>query len=303
MSALSVAPEPGLHPTRVVLGSQTGTNVKLWWQSIAVLGNGDFFHHSLTPGTALKLVCAVISIAAVVSLPWLGWRALRPASEPAPTPEETAAAATKKASYAFWCSSAVLLTLAFWLSAAPVDIGADRYVVGLIYAAAAVVPMAVAGHVRTERVVLAATCVFALGGIVSLADGTTSHGRAFHPPPIGTGEAQRIAQTAARHHLTVGYAGYWEAAPVTWATAFRVQVYPVSVCNVGANLCRFDLHIISSWYEPRAHIRSFLLIDNRTSQSIARPTPDLGRPAAVYRLGPVTMYTYNYDLAAKMKIT
>ena len=202
-----------------------------------------------------------------------------------------------------WCSSAILLTFAFLLSAAPIDIGADRYLVGLLYGAAAVVPAAAAGHVRSEAVVVLATCVFALGGIVSLANGTTSHGRSFHPPPIGTVEAQRIAQIAAQHHLTVGYAGYWEAAPVTWATAFRVQVYPVSVCNVGANLCRFDLHFISSWYDPRPHTRSFLLVDDRTSQSISRPTPDLGRPVAVYRLGAVTMYTYDYDLAAKMKIT
>ena len=310
MSALSVAPEPGLHPTRVVLGAKTGTNFRLWWKSIAVLGNGDFFHRSLTVGTALEFVCGVISIAAVVSLPWLGWRALRRRTVAATPPEASGAASAtdpvasaRTAFYAFWCSSAILLTLAFLLSAAPVDIGADRYLVGLLYAAAAVVPAAVAGHVRAEALVVAATCVFALGGIVSLADGATSHGRAFHPPPVGTGEAQRIAQIAARHHLSVGYAGYWEAAPVTWATAFRVHVYPVSVCNVGANLCRFDLHFISSWYEPRRHTRSFLLVDDRTSQSVTRPTPDLGRPAAVYRLGAITMYAYDYDLAAKMKIT
>ena len=302
MSALLVAPEPGLHTTKITVGAKTGTNFKLWWKSIAVLGNGDFFHRALTPGTGLEFVCGVLSITAVVSLPWLAWRALRRRTV-APDASADPGAAATNAFYVFWFSSAVLLTLAFLFSAAPVDIGADRYLLGLLYAAAAVVPAATAGHLRTELVVLAGTCLFALGGIVSLADGATSRGRAFHPPPINASQAQRIAQIAGAHHLSVGYAGYWEAAPVTWATAFRVQVYPVSVCNQGANLCRFDLHFISSWYEPRPHTGSFLLVDDGTSESVMAPTPDLGHPTAVYRIGPITMYTYGYDLAAKMKIT
>ena len=261
-------------------------------KSVAVLGNGDFFGRSLSVGSALELVCAVLSLAAVVLLPWLGWRALRRRRSDALT-----------AFYVFWSSSAILLALAFLFSAAPVDIGADRYVVGLLYAAAAVVPAAVAGNVRGETAVVVATCVLALGAIVSLAGGATSSGRPIHPPPLTARDAQRIARIAASHHLTVGYSGYWEAAPVTWSTAFRVHVYPVSVCNQGANLCRFDLHFISSWYEPRPHTGSFLLIDDQTSQSVTRPTPDLGHPVAVYRVRKFSLYAYGYDLAAKMKIT
>jgi hypothetical protein len=294
MSALSVTPEPGLHATHVTVGARTGTNFHLWWKSITVLGNGQYFGRSPSPGSVLAFVCAVLSIAAVVSLPWLGWRALRRRG--------TVTSATN-AFYVFWCSSAMLLTLAFLFSAAPVDIGSDRYLVGLLYAVAAVVPAATAGHLRAEAAVVAGTCLFALGAIVSLADGTTSRGRAFHPPPFTAAQAQQIAQIAARHHLRVGYAGYWESAPITLTTDFRVTVYPVSVCNNGANLCRFDLHFISSWYEPRAHTRSFLLVDDRTSQSVTAPTPDLGRPTAVYRIGAFKLYAYGYDLAAKMKIT
>jgi hypothetical protein len=294
MSALSVTPEPGLHTTKVTVGPKTATNFHLWWKSIVTLGNGSYFGHSPSPGSVLAVVCAVLSLAAVVSLPWLGWRALRRRPD---------VASATQAFYVFWCSSAVLLTLAFLFSAAPVDIGADRYLVGVLYAAASVVPAAAAGHRRIEAAVLAGTCLFALGGIVSLADGTTSRGRAFHPPPVTAAEAQQIARIAARHHLRIGYAGYWESAPITLNTGFQVNVFPVSVCNQGTNLCRFDLHFISSWYEPRARTRSFLLVDDRTSQSVTAPTPDLGRPTAVYRIGTIKMYTYGYDLAAKMKIT
>ncbi|MGO9909095.1 MAG: hypothetical protein ACLP4R_05425 [Solirubrobacteraceae bacterium] len=307
MSALSVAPEPGLDTTTLTLGAKTGTNFHLWWKSIVVLGNGKYLGRPSTLGSALAFVCAVLSIAAVVSLPWLGWRALRrrnrgTGDSPAGTSTDALTAATK-AFYVFWCSSAIVLTLAFLFSAAPVDIGADRYLVGLLYAAAAVVPAAAAGHRRIEAAVLAGTCLFALGGIVSLADGATSRLRAFHPPPLTASQAQQVAQIAARHHLSIGYAGYWEAAPITWATAFRVEVYPVSVCNGGANLCRFDLHFISSWYEPRAHVDSFLLVDDLTNESINAPTPDLGRPVAVYRIGQLAMYAYGYDIATKVKVT
>ena len=79
-----------------------------------------------------------------------------------------------------------------------------------------------------------------------------------------------------------------------------MQVYPVAVCDQNARLCRFDLHFISSWYSPRPRTGSFLLTDDRSNESVTKPTPDLGRPTAVYRIGPIEMYTYPYDLAARI---
>jgi hypothetical protein len=287
MSALAVAREPGLHTTRVVVGHKNLHNFTLWWKSLATLGNGDYFGRALSPATVLAGVCAAITIAAVVSIPWLSWRQLRRR-----TPASTAF-------YVFWCSSATLLSLAFLFSAYPVDIHSGRYLVGLLYAAAAVVPAAAAGRVWTRAVVLAGTCVFALGAVVSIA----GHGPVPAPSAntaVTTPVAKQIEAIAARHHLTVGYAGYWDASPVTWATRFRVNVYPVSVCDQRQHLCRFDLHFISSWYSPRPHTGSFLLIDPSLQNVWIRP-PGLGRPTAVYRIGRLTMYTYPYDLAAKIK--
>ncbi|HUA70428.1 MAG TPA: hypothetical protein VMA96_05090 [Solirubrobacteraceae bacterium] len=299
MRALAITPEPGLHTTKIVAGAKTVHNARLWVRSVAVLGNGAVSGGSLTPRVALAAACAAVSIAAVVLLPWLGWRALR-----GPISSRTDRA--RHAFFAFWCSSAILLSVAFVFSDAPVDIHADRYLVGVLYAAAAVVPaaaaLAPAGSARRGRaaaVVLAGTCVFALGAIVSMARGVSSEGTEFHTP-VSAAVADQVAQIAKREHLTVGYAGYWDAAPVTWATGFRVHVYPVAVCDQNAHLCRFDLHFISSWYSPRPGTGSFLLTDDRSSQSVTVPTPDLGRPTAVYRIGPIKMYTYPYDLAARI---
>jgi hypothetical protein len=116
---------------------------------------------------------------------------------------------------------------------------------------------------------------------------------------VSTGVAHQIERIAARDHLSIGYAGYWDAAPTTWATNFRLHVYPVSICDQNAHLCPFDLHVISSWYTPRPGIGSFLLIDPSLS-NVSAPTPDLGPPTAVYHIGRVTMYTYPYDLATKV---
>ncbi len=288
MSALAVTGEPGLHTTRIAIGHKNVQNFTLWWKSIATIGNGDYFSRALSPGSALAFVCAVISIAAVVSVPWLGWRRLRRGSP----------GAGPMAFYVFWCTSAILLTLAFLFSAYPVDIHSGRYLLGLLYGASAVVPAAAAGRVRTRAVVLVCTCAFALSAVVAISD----RGPVPAPEansPVTAQVAGQVARIAAREHVSVGYAGYWDAAPITWATAFRVQVYPVSVCDQRKHLCRFDLHFISSWYLPRAHTRSFLLIDPALANVWTR-TPDLGRPISVYRLGRVTMYVYPYDLAERI---
>jgi hypothetical protein len=77
-----------------------------------------------------------------------------------------------------------------------------------------------------------------------------------------------------------------------------VRAYPVDDC--GSNLCVFYLHTISSWYLPRARQRTFLITN--TAQPIpATPTPSLGRPSAVYRIGTLTMYVYPYDIASRIR--
>ena len=304
MSAWNVTPEPGLDTTMFATGDKIVQNFKLWWESIAVLGNGDFFGRDLSFASGLAVLCAVLSSAAIFVLFRSAWREVRAAAAAplAPSRPQPSLSSSRSQSPArltlmvFWCSSAVLLSVAFVLSATPVDIHADRYLVGLLYAAAAVIPVLAVGHLRSEALALFGTCVFALSGVISIAQGTVTRDTEGFPP---TAVAHRVAQLAVRDHLSVGYAGYWNAAPITWATHFRVQVYPVSVCDRGAHLCRFDLHFISSWYTPRRGIGSFLLTDRRLA-GVPRPTPDLGRPAAVYHLGRITMYVYPYDLATKI---
>jgi hypothetical protein len=294
MSALNVAPEQGLDNTRLAAGAQFGINFRLWWQSIAVLGNGDFFGREVSLSSVLAVACAVVSLTAVVLLPRAGWRELRRGWATSGLGGE--AQPERMALIVFWSASAILLSGAFLVSSLPVDIHSDRYLVGLVFAGAATIPVLAAGRPLSESAALLGTCLFALGGVVSMAHGANTQNTERFPSPR---VAERIAAIAAGRHLADGYAGYWDAAPISWASSMRIRVYPVSVCDQGAHLCRFDLHYISSWYGPRPGDGSFLLTDS-AHPLVAAPTPDLGRPVAVYHIGTIRMYVYPYDIARRI---
>ena len=292
MSGLSIGPQPGVHTTKLAAIDQLGHNFRLWWQSIATLGNGDFLNRSVSFTSGLAVVCAAITIVAVVLLPRAAWRELRHRARAKNWP----AAPDRLALAVFWCSSAILLSAAFLFSAIPLDIHADRYLVGLIFAAASVIPVLAAGHRGKQAAVVLGTCVFALGAITSMVQGAYTRNTGRYPP---TALANQIASVAAAHHLSYGYASYWDAPAITWATKLRLRVFPVSVCDQNSRLCQFDLHTISSWYTGRPGIRSFLLVD--PAQPLVRaPTPDLGSATSVYHIGRITMYVYPYDLATKI---
>ena len=145
--------------------------------------------------------------------------------------------------------------------------------------------LARAGH--SGRHDLAFTGLVSLFENHELANGNPSYG--FY---------KQVAQIAAREHLNVGYADYWDAAPIMWSTHFKVRAYPVQDC--APNLCWSYLHMITSWYTtPRPGQRSFLIADPSQPVSAA-PTPNLGKPSAVHQIGTLTMYVYLYDIASRM---
>lgn len=70
--------------TKLLVGAEAvGTNFKLWWQSIAVPGNGDFFGQTLGSSSALAFACAAITIAGVL-LAVRHARRVRPSARGAP---------------------------------------------------------------------------------------------------------------------------------------------------------------------------------------------------------------------------
>lgn len=141
-------------------GDQVSHNVSLWWQSIATLANGNFFGDAFGFTSGVYFAAGLLTIGAVLLLPAIGWKRLKPALGT----RDFQDARGQLAFTMYWCSSAVLLTLSFWVSAAPADIFASRYLVGLLYAGAAVLPATAAGWLRREAAVTAGTAVCTFGG-------------------------------------------------------------------------------------------------------------------------------------------
>ena len=289
----NVLTPPGLVHNQLASAEAIGGNFKLWWQSVMVLGNGNFFGQVLGFTSALQLTCALLSIVVVAALVLrIAWREI---SEALARLRERRghADAARVAWCIFWGSSAVLLSVSFVFSSNPMDINSSRYLVGLVYAGAALVPL-MAVHRPLRAAITAGTAIFALTGLVSLVENqaTASAGGTSSYRLYG-----QVARIAARERLDVGYADYWDAAPLTWSTHFRVKVYPVQDCP--PNLCWSYLHMITSWYTPRPGRGTFLISDPAKPVP-ASPMATLGSPSAVYHIGVLTMYVYPYDIAQKM---
>ena len=290
--------------TKLLVGAEAvGTNFKLWWQSIAVLGNGNFFGQTFSFTSALAFACAAITIAGVILavrivrgelVQTLAARRRR-SHEREPEQERDPEQSMRLAWCLFWGSSLVLLSVAFLFSGIPENLQSSRYLVGVIYAAAALVPLLGARSVLTRGVLTVAVTLFAFTGWLSLAQHTI-----VAPASPTDGLAGDVEKIATSEHLSVGYAGYWDAAPITWATHLGVEVFPVDDCDGDLHLCAFELHIITSWYTPRPRTKTFLLSDPAYPAEPSTPTPDLGKPIAVHQIGTVTMYVYPYDIAARL---
>jgi hypothetical protein len=110
-----------------------------------------------------------------------------------------------------------------------------------------------------------------------------------------------LLRLARAERVKYGYAGYWDAAPLSWQMKTAVQLYPVGQCyRNGGFLCRVPIHRISSWYHPRPHTRTMLVVDPaQTAFGPVDAPPSLGKPERVVAIRPVTVYIYPYDIAAR----
>ena len=273
-----------------------GTNFKLWWQAIAVLGNGNFFGQAIGFSTVLALACAALTIAAVLLAVRVGRGEVAAALTTRRRDPKQLRQNAQLAWCLFWSSSLLLLSASFIVSGIPEDLTSNRYLVGVIYAAAALVPLLGSRSALTRAVLTAGVTIYAFTGWLGLAQQRLVDSATSPTDRL----ASAVATIAHREHLTVGYAGYWDAAPITWATHLRVKAFPVVDCDNNQHLCAAELHLITSWYSPRPGAKTFLLSDPAYPAVPSAPTADLGNPIAVHQIGTVTMYVYPYDIAAHL---
>ena len=198
----------------------------------------------------------------------------------------------------FWGISGTVLALVFVLSSVPLDRFSARYVVGTFYAIAALLPVAVAGAADWRRAaVVAGVTVLAITGAYALAKQDMQANPSGYPTGVVSGPLEKLVE---RERLDHGYAGYWDAAPLTWQTKARARVYPIWPCPQDrGTYCPFFVHRISSWYEPKPGVRTFLVVD-KTQPDVHSPDPAFGRAARVERIGQLEVHVYDYDIASRL---
>jgi hypothetical protein len=76
----------------------------------------------------------------------------------------------------------------------------------------------------------------------------------------------RIEALVHSRHLGVGYAGYWDAAPLDWLSHEHLRVFPLT--RVFGHTEPMSIARVAAWYRPRGNI------------------------------GQATVATYPYDIAA-----
>ena len=296
------------YPLQLVSADRVDDNLDILARALAALGNGDIT--GLPFGAAKLLHLAGIALT-LIALAAAAWAVARTLASAVATRRAAGAEARSAAGHAappapervvwvgFWALSAVALFGSFAGTTAPEGIYSSRYLVGVLLAVAALLPLAGLASARGRAVLAVGVAAFALIGVGSLLRGEMTQNPGRYPSKA---TARELAAFAKARGLTVGYAGYWDAADLTWnAGDGPLRVYPVIECSPDHQLCPATFHRISTWYRPRPATRSFFVLD--AALRMEKPTgldPRLGPPAAVDHVGPLSVYTFDYDIAARM---
>lgn len=267
-------------------------HLRILIQGTALLFSGDF--GGLAPSTlsVLKLACAAVVVGATT----VAIRMMRTTARHVAHAIRTSERPGDPVRYAFivfWGCVVALDALAFVLSSVPVDQYSGRYVVSAAYGIVALAVLAAAPG-RLRRTAAGSACaIVCLGGVVALARGDVQSNQGNYPDSKVAGA---LAAFAHRAGLVYGYAGYWDAAALTWEERAAIKVFPVEAC--ASTLCPFPFHQISSFYTPRKATRTFLVSDP-TQPLNPGPAAALGPPKSTVHVGRLTVYVYSYDIAGR----
>jgi hypothetical protein len=272
-----------------------GTAVSNGWlllKEVAMFGHG-WFDTAPPPVDAFdvaRIAAAVAAIAATVALLALLLRAARPfltdAGRPAPV----------RLLAAYWAASIVLVSGGFVVTTAPAGLSAVRYVFTLWPALLTLAALVYARRVHVWLALLAT---------VSAVIGCAEIHRGFYTASSGkqpsADEVARLERIASVNHLDHGYAGYWDAAPITLESDFKLRAYPLEPCGA-TGYCPFHLHVIESWYRPKPGARTFYVVGDQTLLPALGPPPgSWGHPAKTIRIGHLTVYVFDYDIATRLE--
>jgi len=269
-------------------------NLGTMLEAVPWIGGGDFYGNAVGRDSELALLSAALLFGAALAVVVAVRRAVVAAGE---RPPHGGAAVTPRFIHiAFWSTCLAAGLLMFLIGSPGPGVEAARYLLGPFVAIIALLPVLPAQGLGWKLAVTAGTSLYAVAAIVRFV--ALPIAIAGAAPSAGTAGA--LAQFAAREHVRTGYAYYWDSLDLTWSSEFHVEVFPVRNCAKSPPLLCANTEVaMSSWYAPRAHSRSMLVVDPAAPQVNALD-PAFGPPIASATIGGLIVYVYDYDIASRL---
>lgn len=262
----------------------------------------------------LRWAVAVLLLAGVVAIVAPAIRRRIPAAGATPqTPlpmaggERTVHAMARRTYLAFWAVAAGAVALGYVMSDIPsakvvLHVPGDRYLVPLLLAVVAVIPVVLHGSDASGRrrigAGVAAACLVA-GAAVGLMRGDIENAQRSELSAQAADMAAWLDVMGVDH----GYAGYWNAGPLSYHTGLRVLAVRPCMSGRRETLCPVALNGSRSWYRPTSDLGSFVVVDDPSPGDIATARAwraDFGRPAEIRRFGSMLVRVYPYDVATRL---
>lgn len=260
-------------------------HIKWLVQGLLHFGNGLGVAPHSSVRTILVIAAAVVTAAGLAATGWLGGRSLISRSRVRACPQLSAHTL-------FWATSLLCAAIAYVVTTYASYPQTERYFLVAVPAVAATAPL-IANRTVPRLVVAAGASIVMAASIVSLLAGDE---RYVVFQGTDSSQAAQIEALAQAQHLGIGYAGYWDAANLDWITKERLHVYPLTD-RYGPVEPMYE-NRVATWYRPRPHTPSYLLLAPGDDNLIDAVPPGLPKPARERQLGPVTVAIYPYDIAA-----
>ena len=224
-------------------------HAELMWEGIRATLNG--YLDQITPhgpGTALGVVCEIITIAALAALLFIGVRTtVQFVRSNIVRGDATPRASLARSVHVIYWAGSAAATVVAWALSIRIEYVHESYYATLVFSLAAVVVLVTGSRSRARWLVSAGASIFFLASIVGLVNGyIVSYETPIEhstPPtgyvPVTARYETQIVNFAKGVGVVNGYAGYRDASTITWHSRERVLIRPVQLCEgvQGVSIC------------------------------------------------------------------
>jgi hypothetical protein len=262
--------------------------VSILEQMVFYLGNGalELSRGGLRGPLAVAASLAMIVVTLVPI--GVGARALYLALRRRPLP------AAETAWSVFWGMVSLGLVASVLLTTVAVERDNYRYIVPIVFAGAATIPLLLRSFALVRTAALAVVAVYLVAGLVGLTDREITRDRAGNERVLAA-----LEQLADEHGATHGFAEYWYASPLTWQSDGRLTLRPVLSCAPDSpDVCQPPLAHDARWYDRAPIPGPSLLVMPKGSPV----PPTMGKPIASRDLGSLlggtnaVAYVFDHDI-------